>query len=87
MISSCFHPAAYPMFLTRRYVSNYLLSFLSFFGIPTLIIALQASLRCFPSKMPIPELPEPAHADLDSMLSRKFGKEVANYFSGSGLFQ
>ena len=32
--------------------------------------------------MPIPELPEPAHADVDSMLSRKFGKEIANYFSG-----
>ncbi|KAK5004867.1 NADH pyrophosphatase, partial [Cryomyces antarcticus] len=32
-----------------------------------------------------PDLPEPAHADLDSMLSRKFGKEVANYFSGSPL--
>lgn len=33
-------------------------------------------------KLPIPELPEPAHAELDSMLARKFGKEVANYFSG-----
>ena len=33
--------------------------------------------------MPQPELPAPAHADLDSMLSRKFGKEVANYFSGN----
>ncbi|KAK4983240.1 NADH pyrophosphatase [Elasticomyces elasticus] len=32
-----------------------------------------------------PELPQPAHADLDSMLTRKFGKEVANYFSGSPL--
>lgn len=31
------------------------------------------------------ELPEPAHADVDSMLSRKFGREVANYFSGSPL--
>ncbi|KAI4242891.1 MAG: hypothetical protein L6R40_003764 [Gallowayella cf. fulva] len=30
-------------------------------------------------------LPEPAFPDLDSMLSRKFGKEVANYFSGSPL--
>lgn len=29
-----------------------------------------------------PALPSPAHADLDSMLSRKFGREVANYFSG-----
>lgn len=28
-------------------------------------------------------LPEAAFPDLDSMLSRKFGKEVANYFSGS----
>ncbi|KAF2496929.1 hypothetical protein BU16DRAFT_507644 [Lophium mytilinum] len=34
---------------------------------------------------PQPALPEPAHAELDSMLSRKFGKEVANYFSGSPL--
>lgn len=32
-----------------------------------------------------PALPEPAFPDLDSMLSRKFGKEVANYFSGSPL--
>lgn len=34
---------------------------------------------------PQPELPEPAHHQLDSMLTRKFGKEVANYFSGSPL--
>ncbi|KAF1835338.1 NADH pyrophosphatase [Decorospora gaudefroyi] len=34
---------------------------------------------------PQPSLPEPAHPDVDSMLSRKFGKEVANYFSGSPL--
>ncbi len=34
---------------------------------------------------PQPELPDPAHHDLDSMLSRKFGREVANYFSGSPL--
>lgn len=27
-------------------------------------------------------LPEPAHSNVDSMLSRKFGREVANYFSG-----
>lgn len=33
----------------------------------------------------IPDLPDPAHADVDSMLSRKFGREVANYFSGSPL--
>jgi NAD+ diphosphatase len=32
-----------------------------------------------------PELPNPAHHTTDSMLSRKFGKEVANYFSGSPL--
>ena len=32
--------------------------------------------------MPTPEIPRPAHADVDSMLSRKFGKEIANYFSG-----
>lgn len=36
--------------------------------------------------MPIqPSNPEPAHASTDSMLARKFGKEVANYFSGSPL--
>ncbi|KAF1918933.1 NUDIX hydrolase domain-like protein, partial [Ampelomyces quisqualis] len=35
--------------------------------------------------LPQPELPEPAHPTVDSMLSRKFGKEVANYFSGSPL--
>ncbi|KAF2201049.1 hypothetical protein GQ43DRAFT_481054 [Delitschia confertaspora ATCC 74209] len=34
---------------------------------------------------PVPDLPEPAHANVDSMLSRRFGKEVANYFSGSPL--
>lgn len=32
-----------------------------------------------------PALPQPAHPDVDSMLSRKFGKEVANYFAGSPL--
>lgn len=32
-----------------------------------------------------PDNPEPAHADVDGMLSRKFGKEIANYFSGSPL--
>lgn len=36
-------------------------------------------------QLPQPTLPEPAHPDLDSMLSRKFGKEVANYFSGIAL--
>ncbi|KAK4697002.1 NAD+ diphosphatase, partial [Lecanoromycetidae sp. Uapishka_2] len=35
--------------------------------------------------MPQPDLPEPAHADKESMLSRKFGRETANYFSGSPL--
>ncbi|KAJ4411601.1 NADH pyrophosphatase [Didymella pomorum] len=35
--------------------------------------------------LPQPDLPEPAHPNVDSMLSRKFGKEVANYFSGSPL--
>lgn len=34
---------------------------------------------------PVPDLPDPAHHDVDSMLSRKFGREVANYFSGSPL--
>lgn len=33
----------------------------------------------------IPDLPPPAHVDVDSMLTRKFGREVANYFSGSPL--
>ncbi|KAK8173250.1 NUDIX hydrolase domain-like protein [Phyllosticta citrichinensis] len=37
------------------------------------------------AKVPIPDLPEPAHAQLDSMLARKFGKEIANYFAGSPL--
>ena len=32
---------------------------------------------------PQPALPEPAHPAIDSMLSRKFGKEIANYFSGT----
>ena len=32
-----------------------------------------------------PDLPLPAHEDKDSMLSRKFGREIANYFSGSPL--
>ncbi|KAJ4377806.1 NADH pyrophosphatase [Neocucurbitaria cava] len=36
-------------------------------------------------QLPQPELPEPAHPTVDSMLSRKFGKEIANYFSGSPL--
>ncbi|KAK6596778.1 NUDIX domain-containing protein [Botrytis cinerea] len=35
--------------------------------------------------MPSPSLPPPAHPDVDSMLTRKFGREVANYFSGSPL--
>ncbi|KAF2865844.1 NUDIX hydrolase domain-like protein [Massariosphaeria phaeospora] len=35
--------------------------------------------------LPQPDLPEPAHPAVDSMLSRKFGREVANYFSGSPL--
>lgn len=33
--------------------------------------------------LPQPDLPEPAHPGVDSMLSRKFGKEIANYFSGA----
>lgn len=32
--------------------------------------------------MPDPDLPQAHLSELDSMLSRKFGKEVANYFSG-----
>lgn len=35
--------------------------------------------------LPLPDLPDPAHADVDSMLTRKFGREIANYFSGSPL--
>jgi NAD+ diphosphatase len=34
---------------------------------------------------PQPDLPEAAHHDVESMLSRKFGREVANYFSGSPI--
>ncbi|KAM3068976.1 NADH pyrophosphatase [Clarireedia jacksonii] len=34
---------------------------------------------------PQPDLPQPAHPNVDSMLTRKFGREVANYFSGSPL--
>ncbi|KAK5193999.1 NADH pyrophosphatase [Exophiala xenobiotica] len=34
---------------------------------------------------PQPDLPRPAHADRDSALGRKFGKEVTNYFGGSPL--
>ena len=32
-----------------------------------------------------PDNPEPAFPSVDSMLSRKFGKEIANYFSGNPL--
>jgi len=32
-----------------------------------------------------PDLPKPAHIDQDSMLARKFGKEVTNYFGSSPL--
>jgi NAD+ diphosphatase len=34
---------------------------------------------------PPPNLPTPAQYDVDNILSRKFGKEVINYFSGSPL--
>jgi NAD+ diphosphatase len=37
------------------------------------------------ARPPQPNLPTSAHYDVDSMLSRKFGKEIANYFSGSPL--
>ena len=37
------------------------------------------------ARPPQPNLPTPAHYDVDNMLSRKFGKEIANYFSGSPL--
>ena len=30
-----------------------------------------------------PELPIAAYDEVDSMLSRKFGKEISNYFSGT----
>ncbi|KAF2125312.1 peroxisomal NADH pyrophosphatase-like protein NUDT12 [Dothidotthia symphoricarpi CBS 119687] len=36
-------------------------------------------------QLPTPALPEPAHPEVDSMLSRRFGKEIANYYSGSPL--
>jgi NAD+ diphosphatase len=32
-----------------------------------------------------PHRPQPAHQHVDSMLSRKFGREIANYYSGSPL--
>lgn len=35
--------------------------------------------------MGVPELPQAAHSELESMLSRKFGREAANYFAGSPL--
>ncbi|GAM83904.1 hypothetical protein ANO11243_018940 [Dothideomycetidae sp. 11243] len=35
--------------------------------------------------MPVPALPDPAHSADSSMLTTKFGREVANYFSGSPL--
>jgi len=31
---------------------------------------------------PQPDLPNPAHANRDSALARKFGKEITNYFGG-----
>ena len=34
---------------------------------------------------PSADLPEPVHAQLDSMLSRKFGREVANYYAGETI--
>jgi hypothetical protein len=43
---------------------------------------LSTEIRRNTMSLPQPELPEPAHPTIDSMLSRKFGKEVANYFSG-----
>lgn len=46
-------------------------------------INLPAQLRKSTAKMSIPDLPEPAFHYLESMLSRKFGKEIANYFSGN----
>lgn len=35
--------------------------------------------------MPQPEVPAPAHADVDSMLSRRFGKEVHGAFNYVGF--
>ena len=52
------------------------------YGIPPSLTSASLSKTKMP---PQPELPLAAHAELDSMLSRKFGKEVANYFSGSPL--
>jgi NAD+ diphosphatase len=33
----------------------------------------------------VADIPAPAHVEFDSMLSRKFGKETVNYFSGNDL--
>ena len=42
----------------------------------------------YPTQMStIPDLPEPVHANVDSFLSRRYGTEVSNYFSGTVNFQ
>ena len=79
------------LFKVKRYEPRPMISFpvtLSSKGTATLLYFVtpktqQLLLVTVIAAMPQPELPEPAHAKVDSMLSRKFGKEVANYFSGS----
>ncbi len=34
---------------------------------------------------PLPDLPVPPYYELDSMITRRFGREVTNYFAGSPL--
>lgn len=60
-----------------------LLTFLSLLNTTPLLPLRLLSFWIAVMSAPQPDLPEPVHAELDSMLSRKFGKEVANYFSGA----
>lgn len=36
--------------------------------------------------MSTPAIPTPAHLEIETMLSRRFGKEVTNYFSSASYF-
>ena len=38
---------------------------------------------CCPIEMPQPDLPTLPHSDIDLILSRRFGREPVNYFSGT----
>ena len=67
---------------------------LCLFSLVLIDLCVITSSKSFPSASSItrasmppkqPQLPDPAHHDVDSMLSRKFGREIANYFSGSPL--